>query len=172
MSDRSDLLSIKEPIFRDIDDSVRSVIPSRLSLKDSDADSLRSTDSGDLWYIPFSFEDALFTSHVYKRNFRVAPQVQQISRRPTLKRSGFGDTHDWATGAEPHWLWNPTSSGASSNSSMSEGWNRDDRSSDFGRPVPMITSRQVDVAPDTGHFLSDFPQTTHITQENPSLAAL
>ncbi|KAF2728326.1 hypothetical protein EJ04DRAFT_101995 [Polyplosphaeria fusca] len=79
-SDRTDSLSVKEPIFRMIEDSVRSVVPSRLSIH-SDTASITSAENEEVWYIPFDFENDLFTSYVYKRNFRV-PQVAYLSQRP------------------------------------------------------------------------------------------
>ncbi|ORY08788.1 hypothetical protein BCR34DRAFT_388378 [Clohesyomyces aquaticus] len=85
-SDRADLLSIKEPVFRSVEDSVRSIVPSRISAYSDDASSVRSSGSRDLWYIPFAFENQLFTSDVYKRNFRV-PKLRQLQRKAKVERS-------------------------------------------------------------------------------------
>jgi hypothetical protein len=64
------MLSIKEPVVRSVEDSVRSIMPTNLSVCSDDASSIRSFESSELLYIPFAFEDVLFTSYVYKRNFR------------------------------------------------------------------------------------------------------
>jgi hypothetical protein len=85
-TDRADLLSIKEPVFRSADDSVRSIVPSRLSHIESDASSFCSSEGEDLWYIPFAFENQLFTSDVYKRNFRV-PQIRNIHQIVRIESS-------------------------------------------------------------------------------------
>lgn len=72
--ERAEVLTIKEDVFRKVDDSVLSIIPSRLSsrlsITGSDWGSIRSNATGNLRYIPFSFDNDLFTSYVYKRNYR------------------------------------------------------------------------------------------------------
>jgi hypothetical protein len=87
------MMSIKEPVFRKADDSVLSIIPSRLSSRlssrrvvaDNDAasfiskTSIKSRLSIELRYIPFSFDNDLFTSYVYKRNYRL-PSMTSSSR--------------------------------------------------------------------------------------------
>jgi len=84
--DRSDLLSIKETVFHEVDESVLSIVPSCLSISDSDAASIESRGSTGLWYTPFAFENALFTSYVYKRNFR-APKIRRLFRRHEVEIS-------------------------------------------------------------------------------------
>lgn len=84
-----ELLSVKEPVFRSVDDSVQSIVPSRLSCYSDEASSIRSSGSHELLYIPFAFENQLFTSYVYKRNFRI-PQIRQL--RQMVKFGGPG--HD------------------------------------------------------------------------------
>lgn len=82
------MLSIKEPVFRSIEESVRSIVPTNLSLCSDDATSIRSFESSELCYAPFSFENELFTSYVYKRNFRVTRlHIKQVQRTPTVKSS-------------------------------------------------------------------------------------
>jgi hypothetical protein len=88
--DRADLLSIKEPVFRSVDDSVRSIVPSRLSHFENDASSVCSSEGEELWYIPFAFENQLFTSNVYKRNFRV-PQIRNLHQNVKID-SSFHDS--------------------------------------------------------------------------------
>ena len=79
-SDRAELLSIKETEFHEVDESVRSIVPSCLSITESDTASIGSCGSADLSYTPSAFENALFTSYVYKRNFRV-PKIRRLFRR-------------------------------------------------------------------------------------------
>ncbi|KAH8730904.1 hypothetical protein GQ44DRAFT_823047 [Phaeosphaeriaceae sp. PMI808] len=87
-SDRTELLSIKEPVFRSVEESVRSIVPTSLSLCSDDAASIQSFEESDLCYAPFSFEDDLFTSYVYKRNFRVPRlHIKQLQQKPTIKHA-------------------------------------------------------------------------------------
>lgn len=80
------MLSIKEPVFRSIEESVRSIVPTNLSLCSDDAASILSVESSELCYAPFSFENELFTSYVYKRNFRVTRlHIKQVQRTPTVE---------------------------------------------------------------------------------------
>lgn len=80
------MLSIKEPVFRSIEDSVRSIVPTNLSLCSDDAASILSVENSELCYAPFSFENELFTSYVYKRNFRVTRlHIKQVQRTPTVE---------------------------------------------------------------------------------------
>lgn len=96
--DRIEMMSIQEPIFRKADDSVLSIIPSRLSSRLSSRrfffendtasfmskTSVKSRLSVELRYIPFSFDNDLFTSYVYKRNYRL-PSMN--SRSQSIPRS-------------------------------------------------------------------------------------
>jgi hypothetical protein len=70
--DRTEVLSVKEKVFLQSDESALSIIPSDRSTRFSlDGNRLSIiSDDGNIQYIRFSFEDALFTSHVYKRNYR------------------------------------------------------------------------------------------------------
>ncbi|KAH7379227.1 hypothetical protein DE146DRAFT_308450 [Phaeosphaeria sp. MPI-PUGE-AT-0046c] len=70
--DRIEVLSVKESVFSETDESALSIVPSdRSTLFSLDGNRLSIiSDDGDVQYIRFSFEDALFTSHVYKRNYR------------------------------------------------------------------------------------------------------
>ncbi|KAG8525898.1 uncharacterized protein KY384_000660 [Bacidia gigantensis] len=61
------------------DESAYSIIPSRRSMSIQRESSL-STDSEALAYYPFDFEDDLFTSDVYKRNYRTAKEVSRGSQ--------------------------------------------------------------------------------------------
>ncbi|KAL6708382.1 hypothetical protein ACN47E_002645 [Coniothyrium glycines] len=84
-SDRTEALSVKEHVFRSVDDSVYSIVPTRLSMSSDDAASIRSFEDHDLSYIPFTFENDLFTSHVYKRNFRVTQlEIKQVPQIPSV----------------------------------------------------------------------------------------
>lgn len=71
---RIEVLTIREDVFRQVDDSVLSIMPSHLSSRfsttSSDQASMRSSASSTLRYIPLSFENVLFSSYVYKRNYR------------------------------------------------------------------------------------------------------
>jgi hypothetical protein len=69
--DRLEVFSAKEKVFSDADESALSVIPSDRSTRFSIEGNRMSieSDTGDVHYIRFDFEDALFTSHVYKRNY-------------------------------------------------------------------------------------------------------
>jgi hypothetical protein len=84
-SDRAEVLSIKEPVFRSVEDSVRSIVPTNLSTCSDDASSIRSFDDNELSYVPYAFEDMLFTSYVYKRNFRTnRMHFRQVRQRPEI----------------------------------------------------------------------------------------
>lgn len=70
-------MSVKGLVFVEADESILSIVPScqssRISFRsqaaDSDSCSVKSRKS--LRYRFFSFENDLFTSYVYKRNYRV-----------------------------------------------------------------------------------------------------
>jgi hypothetical protein len=68
---RIDVLSVQEKIFFDADESAFSIVPSDRSTHYSIDGQRRGDKSngGDIQYIRYSFENALFTSHVYKRNY-------------------------------------------------------------------------------------------------------
>lgn len=68
-----------------MDDSVRSIVPTRQSIYSNDAASIKSSVSYDITYIPFSFENQLFTSDVYKRNFR--PRIKDLRQKVKFGRS-------------------------------------------------------------------------------------
>ncbi|KAF2657022.1 hypothetical protein K491DRAFT_777583 [Lophiostoma macrostomum CBS 122681] len=96
--DRAETLSVKDHVFRDVDESVLSIVPSRFPSTSSRAESSRSSDGSEISnitsYKPFSFESTLFTSHVYKRNYRSSdrlPQLRPISERPDLNNSDQPD---------------------------------------------------------------------------------
>jgi hypothetical protein len=74
------MLSVKEKVFLDSDESALSIIPSDRSTRFSlDGNRLSITsDDGDIQYIRLSFEDDLFTSHVYKRNYRFPTKQTKI----------------------------------------------------------------------------------------------
>jgi hypothetical protein len=63
---------VKDSVFSDAEESALSIVPSDRSTRYSFEGNRLSfqSDAGDIRYIQFSFEDALFTSHVYKRNYR------------------------------------------------------------------------------------------------------
>jgi hypothetical protein len=86
--DRDRALSIEEPVFRSVEESVRSIVPTNLSFCSNDASSIRSFESSELFYAPFSFENDLFTSYVYKRNFRVTGlHIKQVQKTPEVIHS-------------------------------------------------------------------------------------
>ena len=62
-------MACKEPVFTEADLSVFSIVPSRASITSSRR-SIDSFASTELRYKPLAFENALFSSYVYKRNFR------------------------------------------------------------------------------------------------------
>jgi hypothetical protein len=64
---------------------VRSIVPTNLSICSDDASSIRSLETSEISYVPFAFEDLLFTSYVYKRNFRTHQmQFKQVQRKPKV----------------------------------------------------------------------------------------
>ena len=67
---RSEFLSSKELVFTEADLSILSIVPSQASITSS-RKSIDSHASAELRYSPLAFENALFSSYVYKRNFRV-----------------------------------------------------------------------------------------------------
>lgn len=69
-SDRNMLLWIAVKDFDESDESAKSIIPSRMSV--STYRSCVSVESGKMSYRYLSFEDDLFTAHVYKRNYRTS----------------------------------------------------------------------------------------------------
>ena len=91
-SDRAELLSIKETEFHEVDESVRSIVPSCLSIAESETASIGSCGSADLLYTPSAFENALFTSYVYKRNFRV-PKIRRLFRRHQVEITNHPTAH-------------------------------------------------------------------------------
>ncbi|KAF2678829.1 hypothetical protein K458DRAFT_490925 [Lentithecium fluviatile CBS 122367] len=100
---RSEAMSIGEQFFRLVGDSVRSIVPSymssRFSIMSSDRVSIRSTATAKLRYVPFSFDNDLFTSYVYKCNYRPAPRSkpprltpvgdQSTAQQPNFHGTGF-----------------------------------------------------------------------------------
>ncbi|KAF2111029.1 hypothetical protein BDV96DRAFT_650631 [Lophiotrema nucula] len=84
--DRSEMLSVKQFVFKEIEESARSIVPSRLSSRfsyvSSDDASITTAKSVALKYKPFSFDNDLFTSFVYKRNYRVTLSKQQNRHMP------------------------------------------------------------------------------------------
>lgn len=96
--DRQETLSTRDYVFKEVDDSVLSIVPSRLSSRlscrlsfrfskqfsvvNSETSSIRSNASSLFHYIPLSFENALFTSYVYKRNYR-SPFQKRVFRSTT-----------------------------------------------------------------------------------------
>jgi hypothetical protein len=85
------VLSVKASVFLESDESALSIVPSDRSTRYSlDGNRLSIiTDDGDIQYIRFSFEDALFTSHVYKRNYRF-PAMRTESQgqtEPTIQQA-------------------------------------------------------------------------------------
>jgi hypothetical protein len=91
LEDRTDTLSIKEHVFRDADDSVLSIVPSRQSSRISlrtltmngEEASIKSRASSRIGYSRLSFENHLFTSFVYKRNYQF-PHRNLRYRSPNL----------------------------------------------------------------------------------------
>lgn len=72
--DRDKLLRVSEHTFQKSDESAYSIVPSKMSSKMSVStrarDSCISLESTEMTYLPFSFENDLFTTKVYKRNYR------------------------------------------------------------------------------------------------------
>lgn len=57
------------------------------------------SDDGDIQYIRFSFEDALFTSHVYKRNYRFP--LKQAKRQDHIQPGSLEDTLEAPNSIDP-----------------------------------------------------------------------
>ena len=82
---RSQLLEARSSRFRESDESVWSIVPSRMSSRFSSRHSLStyaresrtSIGSVDMVYRRLSFENELFTARVYKRNYR-NPQIRSL----------------------------------------------------------------------------------------------
>lgn len=93
--DRIEVLSIKASVFSESDESALSIVPSDRSTRYSlDGNRLSIiSDDGDIQYIRFSFEDALFTSHVYKRNYRFPAMrtTAQGQAQPVLQQTDSQD---------------------------------------------------------------------------------
>jgi hypothetical protein len=87
-------------VFSDADESALSIIPSDRSTRYSFEGNRMSVepDMGDVQYIRFSFEDALFTSHVYKRNYRFPTMKPRIDAddhsEPPTRRTTEPDTKE------------------------------------------------------------------------------
>ncbi|KAF2088038.1 hypothetical protein K490DRAFT_65319 [Saccharata proteae CBS 121410] len=77
--ERQQLLSVKARVFDDSDASAYSIVPSVRAGSISSRASSSTEDSEELRYVPFDFDDSLFTSWVYKRNFRT-PLVEQVTQ--------------------------------------------------------------------------------------------
>lgn len=73
---RRDLLRLSEPILLKSDESAYSIVPSRMSSRIS-LSTTQSIGSNGLEYRHLAFEDALFTTRVYKRNYRTA-MIEQL----------------------------------------------------------------------------------------------
>lgn len=85
---------MKDKIFSDADESALSIVPTDRSTRNSLEGNRLSliSDDGDVQYIRFSFEDALFTSHVYKRNYRFL--LRQPSQPVETNRAAKEMSHD------------------------------------------------------------------------------
>lgn len=96
------MLSVKEKVFLDSDESALSIIPSDRSTHLSIEGNRLSivSDTGDVQYIRFSFEDALFTSHVYKRNYRF-PVTKSKAQSRELELFEFDLPTHKLTGSDP-----------------------------------------------------------------------
>jgi hypothetical protein len=95
------VLSVKEKVFFDSDESALSIVPSDRSTRFSlDGNRLSMiSDDGDIQYIRFSFEDALFTSHVYKRNYRFP--TKRATRRGIVLPELYGEDFRASMSSEP-----------------------------------------------------------------------
>jgi hypothetical protein len=87
--ERLEVLSNNEHVFSDADESALSIIPSDWSARTSIVDKRSSTvsDAGDALDVPLSFENALFTSHVYKRTYGFLLRSISIRGKSLRKRS-------------------------------------------------------------------------------------
>ncbi|KAL1627509.1 hypothetical protein SLS54_002434 [Diplodia seriata] len=81
------LLTAKARVFDDSDASAYSIVPSIRAGSITSTTTTSTEASQDIRYVPFDFEDSLFTSWVYKRNFRT-PLVEQVpSSRLSFSRN-------------------------------------------------------------------------------------
>ncbi|KKY27897.1 putative ankyrin repeat protein [Diplodia seriata] len=81
------LLTVKARVFDDSDASAYSIVPSIRAGSITSTTTTSTEASQDIRYVPFDFEDSLFTSWVYKRNFRT-PLVEQVpSSRLSFSRN-------------------------------------------------------------------------------------
>ncbi|MCJ1458052.1 Ankyrin-1, partial [Mycoblastus sanguinarius] len=89
---RNQVLDEAAPVLRKSDESAYSIVPSRMSR--FSIPSSASLSSADLSYHRLSFEDALFTARVYKRNYR-NPLIGRLfkSRRQQLQGRERGQGH-------------------------------------------------------------------------------
>jgi hypothetical protein len=98
--DRIETLSVKEVVFRKAEESVLSIVPSRLSTRlsftENQSTSLTRAVSTRLRYIRKSFENELFTSNVYKRNYRL-PHMHgtTASQKPPDGSANLGSSQIW-----------------------------------------------------------------------------
>ncbi|EKG22179.1 hypothetical protein MPH_00507 [Macrophomina phaseolina MS6] len=104
-TERERLLAVKARVFDDSDASAYSIVPSMrdaASICSSRATRTTAvTETGDdIRYIPFDFEDSLFTSWVYKRNFRppATAEPSPSSIRFPLRRRAPRSPRDNADG--------------------------------------------------------------------------
>ena len=82
-SDRNVLLRIAVKDFDESDESAKSIIPSRMSI--STYRCCVSVESAKMSYRYLSFEDDLFTAHVYKRNYRTSVIDTSLQQSARLK---------------------------------------------------------------------------------------
>ncbi|TKA66662.1 hypothetical protein B0A49_09712 [Cryomyces minteri] len=74
--ERHKALSLKAPALKEVDDSARTI-----------------------WYMPLAFENDLFTSRVYKRNFRTA-KINELSNKLRSTRKGVDSSYGVASKAQ------------------------------------------------------------------------
>jgi hypothetical protein len=119
--DRTDILTTHELVFREVSDSVMSIAPSRLSSRCSiSSESFASiADNGPVHYIPFSFDNDLFTSLPYSRNYRPITPITKFGKYLPRSRS-LGGRGLIAVAAE---------SGYPLSSSMGKKWHSQEKSS-------------------------------------------
>jgi hypothetical protein len=80
--DRAELLTNKSETLKACDESAWTIVNSRASTPSRrSSESLTSIESAELIYKPLDFENDLFTTRVYKRNYR--PRLVQRMPKPT-----------------------------------------------------------------------------------------
>lgn len=120
-TEREHLLTVKARVFGDSDASAYSIVPSMRDAASISSRTTRTTVTSelgeDIRYIPFDFEDSLFTSWVYKRNFRpqpAEPSSSALTRFPLGRRTPQSPCNIATQAADAHSIAHSSSADGSS----------------------------------------------------------